>query len=823
MHRIFISLVGCAAVVCAQEPRRIPEVPPNADTPSPIESIVPGATPAPAPAAAPNPVVNVGGLPNPNQIIREDMILPKLSGDELAELYFKFTGRRVTVSMAAATAEFRFIQRAPMTYGVAAQLLKNAALLEGFIFVPDVNMANHDILVLATAGSNHLQRGVEVVIDPADLPTDDRVVSYVMNLQHIKPEEIVRTFTTIIGQLGTYGSITPVPNAGSVIITEKTSLIRRLIELKEEIDVSGSIATRFIEVKFADVEELAETLNEVLGTQQQGDRAAGLQRVQNNNAAPPTGGAPNLAAALGNTGGAGGGNAAEDVPIQIVPDTRTNRIFVMGRPVDIVFVEGLIAEFDTQTDARNYLRRKLKFIPVAEFLDVAEPALMRAFSGSADGASSGGSGRSTGANFGNSRNNTTSRTSNTNSRTSNNSFGNSGGIGGSGGGVSGSGISLGEPQGNSAPEARLVGRTLMVADNITNSLVVQGPPASVDIINNLLDQIDVKADQVMISAVFGQLALGDDFSFGVDYLRTLDSSDNGATAGRGGSGGFPVLPLDGTAFNPGSLASAAGLGLYGRIGDEFNVLVNALQSDSRFKVLARPTIFTANNQKGTISAGERIAVPTSSNNFGVGNGGISTNIEYQDVLLILEVIPLVNSDDEVTLQISLLNDEVIGSQFIEGVGDIPTIGRREVLTTVTIPNGATIALGGLITSRQRNTVSGIPFLSDIPGLGKLFSTTTTEDNRAELMIFIQPKIVKSSETLYDAQTDFGSRYDVADETHEFANGPGLLPDAAAISQQVIETEGRGYAQPVLEVEAPESQRERSRFVGGRPGSTFRGR
>ncbi|MEM1085567.1 MAG: secretin N-terminal domain-containing protein [Verrucomicrobiota bacterium] len=791
MHRIFATILAGTAIAVAQEP--------------PVPNEVPAPNLVPIPAA--------GATPDPNTLLREDMIYPKLTGDELADLYFKFTGRRVTVSVAASTAEFRFIQRAPMTYAEAAQLLKKAALLEGFVFVPDVHMANHDVLLLATSGQNP-KGDVEVIIDPADLPDDDRVVAYVMGLQHIKPEEIVRTFTTIVGQLGAYGSIVPVPNAGSVVITEKTSLIRRLIQLKEEIDVSGSVATRFIEVQYADVEELAETLNEVLNTQQQGQRSAGLQRV-GNNAPATTGGVPvNLA------GATAGGGAAEDVPIQIVPDTRTNRIFVMGRPVDIVFVEGLVREFDTQTDARNYLRRKLKFIAVADFLDSAELALERAFSGDAEGSASGG-GRSTGANFGNSRN-TSNRNTNSRNNTSNNSFG---GIGGnSGGGSRGGGGVISDSQINSAPEARLVGRTLLVADNITNSLVVQGPPASVEIVNNLLDQIDVKADQVMISAVFGQLALNEDFSLGVDYLRTLDVGDSGATAGRGGGGIFPDLPLDGTGFDPGALATGSTLALYGRIGDNFNILVRALQSDSNFNVLARPTIFTGNNQVGLIEAGQRIAVPTSSNNFGVGNGGISTNIEYQDVLLSLEVRPLVNSDDEVTLEISLLNDEIIGSQFIEGVGDIPTIGRREVITTVTIPDGATIALGGLISSTRRESVSGIPLLSDIPGLGKLFSTTTTEDDRAELMIFIQPKIVKDPESLYDSQVDFDSRYRVADDTRAFSGGPGVLPERGAVGGTVVEARGGDaipVARPLSQQEIDSAEKERIRV--GRPGSPFRRR
>lgn len=785
MQRILLSALAVTVSALAQTPPGIP------------------APPAPGLPAG-------GGVGvNPAQILQEDQIFPKMTGDELADLYLKFTGRRVTVSVAAAAAEFRFIQRAPMTYGEAAKLLKKAALLEGFVFIPDPLMESHDILVNAPSQSAPGGEAIPTITDPADLPKDDQVVTYVMTLNHIKPEEVVRTFTTIVGQFGAYGSITPVANAGAVVITEKTSLIRRLIDLKEQIDVSGSVATRFIKVQYADVEELAETLNEILNTQQDSQRAAGVQRVANNapaarNAPPglpiPGGGAASAAAS-------GGSGAAEDIPIQIIADSRTNRIFAMGRPVDIIFIEGLVAEFDTATDERNFLRRKLRFVAVSEFLEIAEPALARAFSGGDGGASAGG--RSTGANFGGStrNNSSTNRSSSSNRSSSNSNFG-SGGIGGSRGGGSGSTAGLGDPTINSAPEARLVGRTLLVADNITNSLVVQGPPAAVEIITNLLDEIDVKADQVMISAVFGQLTLGDDFEFGVDYVQELNGD---RFAGRGGSGDFPLVPLDGIdAFDPGSLAAAAGLSLYGKIGDDFNMVVSALQTDSRFKVLSRPTIFTANNRKGTIQAGERIAIPTSTNQY---NNSFSTNIEYQDVLLKLEVIPLINSEDEVTLEIALINDEVIGEQIIEGVGAVPTIGTRDVTTTVTIPDGSTIVLGGLIISRKRESVSGIPLLSDIPVMGKLFSSTSLEDDRAELMVFIQPKIVRDSKTLYDAQDDMNTRFEIAPESHQFANDPGVLPEqgnVAPVSNKGVE---------VPEPAPPNRSNRKSKF--GRPSSAWR--
>ena len=846
MQRLTLLLLASALAAFGQAPdpvAPVPPAPPGAPgAPAGAPSGLPGGNDAERGEGGAIPMAPAAGVVDPATVLEEDFLYPKLNGDDLAELYRRFTGRRVTVSPEASQAEFRFVQRGPLTNREATLLLKKAALLSGFVFVPDPNpgLENHDVLVLGSGQEKPQGTGPEVILDPADLPEDDRVVSYVMNLKVIKPDEVVRVFTTIVGQLGPYGSIAPIPNAGAVVITEKTSLIRRLIELQEEIDVSSTVSTRFIKVQYADVQELSEILNEILNTQQESERSTGVNR--GGNAPNPAGGAapPALPGGGNNTVTAGGeSSAAEEVPIQIVPDTRTNRIFAMGRPVDIVFIEGLIAEFDTKTDERNYLKRKLRFVAVSDFLEIAEPALMRAFSGSTDGASGGGEGRSTGANFGGGTSGGGSRSTGRTSSfggSSGGSFGGSsfggqsggfggqgGGFGGQGGGFGGGGSALQDPQINSAPEARLVGRTLLVADNITNSLLVQGPPASVEVITNLLDEIDVKAEQVMISAVFGQLSLSEGIEFGVEYLNALTS--NGRFAGSGGAGEFlPAIPLDGTAFNPGSLATPTGLNLYGRFGRNFNVVLRALETDSNFKVLSRPTIFTANNRKGVISSGQRIAIPTST--FNSGTTGTSTNIEYQNVYLTLEVIPLVNSEDEITLEISLINEE-LGQDRVIPSGDqdlvIPDILSRQVLTSVTVPNGATIALGGLISSSLTDSVSGIPILSSIPGLGRLFSTTEKEENRSELMVFIQPRVVRDPSSLYDAQLDMDSRYDVSGATRDFANGPGVLPAPGAVPPQPEEKGGgAGQATQPATSGAPaasgSSEATKERRILGRPGS-----
>jgi general secretion pathway protein D len=805
---IAFLLLGLTAAT-GQEPVTPPGVP------------VPGVVPPPA-AGVPsaNPAASLpptqAGVPLAEQKVTADINEPKLSGNALAGFYRKFTGRRVIVSAAAATAEFAFVQEAspqdPLTFAQAADLLRMAATIENFIFVPHPNNPDVDILTLATGGIRPPAIGLQVYNENDTLPEGDAVISYVMTLSNIKPGEAVNTFTQIIGQFGAYGSIAAVPNASAIVITENTSLIRKLIDLKKEIDKpSSQVASRFIKVQYADVTEIATTLTELLTAQQSTQTTAGIQRV--NNAAPAPGGAPAVA---GGAGAGDGGGSSEATPVQIVPDPRTNRIFAMGRPMDLVFVEGLVREFDIETSEKNFLRRKLRFLTVSEFLPIAGDALTRAFSGTGDSGGAGAQGGAGGGAQGGNRSNTQAnsrqqsggQSSARNSGSTGANFGGGGGGAGSSSSAGGSsgGSSLSDPNVSSAPESVLVGRTLLVADNITNSIVVQGPPSGLEIIERLLDQIDVKPDQVMISTVIGQLTLNDNFNFGMDYLVL----GNGDFATRGGGGGGPVLPIlnqlikgdtgvgevgdpgyvapvaDQNPFNPGSLSSSSGLKVYGKIGNNLNVYLNALQQKTDFTVLSRPSIFTSNNQKGTISSGEKIAIPTSSNSYG-SSGNSSTNIEYQNVVLKLEVIPQVNVDNEITMNIALLSDEQNGTQTIAGGGGdggdltVPRISTREIVTKVTVPNAETIVLGGLIVAKDTKDRSGIPILSSIPYLGSLFGSTTNNKDRTELMVFMQPSVVNNERSLSNVQTEMDERYKVSKRTRDFADGPGVLPPPDAIT------------------------------------------
>ncbi len=822
-------------------------LPPNRTRPFPGRTFVPGVNRAAGvttPAATPTAAGNQQEIPLAERKITEPIILPKLNGNDLAHYYTKYTGRRVVVSSAAAAAEFSFVQDPPLTYAEAAKLIKMAALIENFVFVPS-DEPNTDKLLTSAGGLNPKGAGVAIYDENDELPAGDEVISYVMTFKYLKPDEAVKAFTSIIGQVGAFGSITAVSNAAAVIITENTSLIRKLIQFKGEIDKpSSDVATRFFKIQYADVETLADTLNTMLGNQQQ-SKTAGSQRSQSSPppSATPTPGAAAAAKTLT------GGTAGEDTPIQVIADTRTNRIFAMGRPVDLLFIEGLITDFDTPTDQKNFLRRKLKFLAVTGFLPVASNALQRAFGATANtnngttGTTGTGSSRSqgsgTGANFGgNVRGGSSSSSMGSPTAslggTSAGSFGTSGT--GSSAGGSGSSFTGGLNSSQSTdttPQSVLVGRTLLVADNITNSIVVQGTPASIEIINNLLDEIDMKPDQVMISTIFGQLELDKDSNYGVNIIKTLA---NGIAAQSSPSGGpfvnIPNLagtPANSTTTPPTAAVSAlasfptdVGLGVYGTIGQQLNVMMQALQATNKFNVISRPTIFTANNQMGTISSGTKIAIPTNTTAYqsstSTGVGSQTTNIEYVDVDLQLQVIPLINSKDEVTLQISLVSLD-LGGQRTVGTLTTTDINSRQVTTTVTVPNNQTVVLGGLITHTLKDSVSGVPILGSIPWLGKLFSNTTKTDDRSELIFFLTPRIIHDATSLKDANHNMDRHYKDASVLHAEEDNPDntVLPPKG--SAMTIPANGEGA--PPAEAPAPAApQKAPVHKITARPGSVF---
>lgn len=800
----------------AQNERPVPKPAVPAGVPAPGGAVAPpapGVAPAPAPipggpnivpprpgAVNPNPndpppigvAPAIPNAPDPNTIT--NLNAPNLTGDLIAELYHTYTGKRILVSQEASAGEVSFVVPGKMTYAEAAKIIEKRLVMEGYSLIPDDDDPSFVKLVLTNSPtSGDKASGTPVSKNLAELESQvsaDGFVTYVMALQYLKPDDALRAFQSVVQQFGSAGTVAAIPNAGSVVISGHLPLVRMLVELKEEIDVpSAQVATKFVEVTYADVEDLSDRLNDIFNNQRQAQSSAGVRRTSPSPApnAPPL---PNTVNAANQSGA--GSAAGEDTPIHIIPQPRTSRLFLMGRPVDIIFVEGLISDFDAPSSKRNFLRRKLRYLPVTEFIPVAADALERTLE-TASGAGGAGAGARRPSSV-------TGRNTNTgNNRNTLGGANNNQGVGGTGGTGGGSRAQLAQQNIQTAPESILIGKTLLVGDNISNSVVVNGPPHHIEIVESLVEELDQASEQVAITAVFARYDLGKDRSFGIDLAQLLDGGRDFQGAAQNRNGVPSVIdPSTLVDFNnllgaPGAVAG--GFSAYAMIGDNFGVFVNALESNRNFTAISRPTIFTTNNGIARISSGSRIAVPTSTFQGGA-QSGFSTNVEFRDIVLELEVRPLVNSKDEVTLEISLVRDNIGDNRAIQGFGEVPDIDTDEISTRVTVPNRSTIVLGGLITESNTETHSGLPFLSNVPVIGPLFGATSKDTTREELVILIHPSILSSRGEVEGYQRSFDAKSKVAPRARASVEGAGVLPPRGAYNPGGNPNAGARQAAPV---------------------------
>ena len=274
---------------------------------------------------------------------------------------------------------------------------------------------------------------------------------------------------------------------------------------------------------------------------------------------------------------------------------------------------------------------------------------------------------------------------------------------------------------DTAPQAVIVGNTKLIADARANTIIVLGNREVVVKVEKILDEMDVKAPQVALSTVIGELSLNNDEEFGVDYFAKYKNRVVGTSRNTGVPLPFATASPSGSiAPGPGILDPAglinfsrilqnvgSGTNVYIAAGNYLSAIVHALDSTGRFKVISRPMVFTSNNKKAIIASGTEIPVPTNTisapTGAVIGNSGISqsTTIEFKKVALQLEVVPLINSEKEVSLDILQKMDSVAGTTVVDG-NAIPNIATRYIRTTVSAPNGATIVLGGLIMDNKQD-------------------------------------------------------------------------------------------------------------------------
>jgi type II secretion system protein D len=609
--------------------------------------------------------------------------------------------------------------------------------------------AEGDVVKVIGTGKNPRTAGVPIISDETMIPAGEQVISFLFKLRFADPSELQQVLGQYLSPPQPYTSFLALPKSSSILVTENSSVIRSLVNIINQVDIPpAEVVSEFIRLQRADATKVVDMLKEVFEKgQQQGQAgapgaAAGVRNVRPGVPPPPA------QPVINENGDIGALTAlSEDSvvvgKIKLSPDVRTNRIHVITRPVNMPIVRRLIAEFDANVEFAKPVTRPLRYVSANDVLPVIVQALTEPGGNQGGGADAAGGAPPNPNNQGQNQNRRPSSSALTNSEFGNNS--------GSGGGSNFS-EELSTQAVDTTPKAVTIGNAKIIADQRANAIIILGNREVVVKVQKLLNEMDISAPQVALSTVIGSLQLNNDEEFGVDYFQRLKRFEQGpgSTGGIGGTFGNTGNNTDLDVFRSfipfaANTIASGGSNIWINAGFGLTAIVRALDSTGRFKTISRPNVFTSNNKKAIIASGTEIPVPVSTistnNGGGVITGGLAqqSNIQFKKVALQLEVVPLINSEKEVTLDILQKLDEVAGSTRVDN-NDIPTISTRYIKTTVSAPNCATIVLGGLVTDRKNRSQSGIPVLSRIPVVGGLFRNTTKTKSREELVILMRPEV-----------------------------------------------------------------------------------
>jgi len=688
-------------------------------TMSQIVAQQPSSTISAAPASAP------GTLPSEPAEEGVSIQFPHTSVAEVLMTYEKLTGKRLIRDSNLAGPELSIMVADLIPRKEAISLIESSLLLNGYTIVP---VDEKTVKILGPSRPPRTE-GLPLYLEESQLPKDgDKIVSFYKTLRFLSPSEASNLIDGVI-QRNAYGNIASVPNANAIVITEKTPVIRKALALLDVADHEPSqIITEFVPLQRASAEKIVETLNQMFG----GSSAA----------AAPQGG-------QGSAASTGGDAHLLSGKAQFIADKRTNRVLMIVRSDNYKYLRELISKLDQAMESAEPLVRPLNYLSVNDLF----PVLLDMLKGKDDSDAKGNS--STGNN---------SQANSKQNQTQNSSTGSSGagGTAGAGGGVSNTPDKLGEAAAQNPPQSATIGSTSIIADAAGNSIIVYGPPESKAKAGQIIDLLDRRPKQVYLAAVIGQLQLNENQDYGASWFFKFNNG--GSNNVFGAAGGFTNLVTSTFTNALNSLPSSlTGLTVYGTIAQGVATYAHALENTGKFRTISRPVVYTVNNKKAVIFSGQNVPIPGQTTyNSNLSGGSVNpiasqtSTIQYQPVVLKLEVIPLINSDKEVNLTIAQHNDK-IGDYVNIGGNLVPNILTQELTTTVRVPNGSTIVLGGLITDDKTTSLSGIPGLYRIPIVGPLLGGDSSKKRtRSELVIMIQPIVVDSNEAMEKASVEEGS-------------------------------------------------------------------
>lgn len=307
---------------------------------------------------------------------------------------------------------------------------------------------------------------------------------------------------------------------------------------------------------------------------------------------------------------------------------------------------------------------------------------------------------------------------------------------------------------NLALESLLSSRGSVVADTRTNTLIINDTSQNIDKVRKMIDLLDVSVKQVMIEARIVRATTDFTKEMGVKWgiLSQGITKNNDLLVGGSDTtlwdlktpdddGKYTITRPDNLNVDlgvTGAGASKIAFGLISLSDFMLDLELSALQADGYGEVISTPKVLTADKQKAKVSSGQQIPYQTTS----TAGGAATATTEFKDALLSLDVTPSITPDGKVQMDLLITSDSPAGTA---PNGEI-ILNKNEITTNVLVDNGETVVLGGIFEQQNSKTQTKVPFLGDIPYVGRLFRKDAKTENKRELLIFVTPRIVNDSQT-----------------------------------------------------------------------------
>lgn len=297
-------------------------------------------------------------------------------------------------------------------------------------------------------------------------------------------------------------------------------------------------------------------------------------------------------------------------------------------------------------------------------------------------------------------------------------------------------------------KAQLTPRGAILVDNRSNTLIISDIPSRVEKVDRLIETLDTPNPQVSIEARIVETNTNFIESFGIQwgYNFIADAAhgnqttlkfpnDIQAIGNQYLSQTSPLLgPLGGYAVNlPATGAQGGTVFSLGNVANTFrlDMAISAMQSKGEGRIISAPKTTTQNNMEASIMQGKQIPIQTIQNN--------TVTVQYRPAALELRVTPQITADGTIITNLEISNNS---ADFANLVNGIPPITTQSIKTTVMVPDGGTIVIGGMYRVEKSSTREGIPFFSKLPLLGALFRNKSKRGEQKELLVFITPRIIK---------------------------------------------------------------------------------